>query len=314
MSSAASASAAAENAQRTKYLKETNVHHLFELLASRVLSQQPPDIYQFLRDQITDIERVEKQSKKHDPSQIPGRASPARNSLGASPTTGSASAWAPQQQQPANAKLTLAVFGLDGAGKTALISAIGGNPTSETRPTVGFNPTFFETDTSDVCMFDLGGASTFRAIWRHYYHDLHGIIFVVDGSDASRFAEAAACLKELVEHEYVREKPLLLYINKRDKPGFVGVDAVTQRLGADVIAAARTSRPFKMLPVCAINENVEAEQNIESGLEWLLTTIKQYFDSLSRLVTVHSVEVKEKKKRDMEAMAARVAAGRDKEN
>ena len=34
------------------------------------------------------------------------------------------------------------------------------------------------------------GQKILRALWRHYYHDAHGLLFIVDSSDVSRIEEA----------------------------------------------------------------------------------------------------------------------------
>lgn len=83
-------------------------------------------------------------------------------------------------------KITLGMFGLDNAGKTTLLSALEGEINPNTLPTVGFTPLQFRSDNCDVCIFDLGGAANFRGIWTHYFHDCHGIIYVIDSaSDAA---------------------------------------------------------------------------------------------------------------------------------
>lgn len=38
-----------------------------------------------------------------------------------------------------------------------------------------------------VKFYDLGGAADPRKIWSNYYHDVHGVIFVVDAAEESRW-------------------------------------------------------------------------------------------------------------------------------
>lgn len=311
------------DAERITYLKETNVHHLFELLASRVLSNRPQDVFSFLRKQLDDIESEERKANASyslsNSSNLKGPSPPPpkqqqqqhqQQSSSSSPST--SSPVVPHHQ--GTMKLNLAVFGLDNAGKTALIHAIGGQPNSKTTPTVGFSPTFFETDTADVAMFDLGGGASFRSIWKHYFHDVHGILYVVDGSDEGRLNEARTALQELLSHPYIAEKPVLLYVNKKDRAGaFLGADVVAQRLLSNISHASSSTHDtnaknhIKVLPVCALEGEDPA---IEQGIEWLLQTVKDRFDTLSSLVSKHSAEVKEQKKRDLEEQQKRVEAAR----
>jgi ADP-ribosylation factor related protein 1 len=97
------------------------------------------------------------------------------------------------------------MLGLDGAGKTSLLERIkhdvGNDDPSARRtntpataipqlnkvtPTVGLNIGRFEVRGVNTIIWDLGGQSGLRSIWDKYYPDTHGLIWVVDCSDASR--------------------------------------------------------------------------------------------------------------------------------
>lgn len=266
----------AEEEKRAQYCRDKGIHHLFELLATRTLKEMPENIFQFLRDELTQIEEEEKRAHSYDPSQIR--------------TKGDGGLM----------KITLAIFGLDNAGKTALLSAMGGNIDTNTTPTIGFSPTSFQTDKYEICIFDLGGGSNFRGIWPHYYHDCHGIIYVVDAADEARVAESAAVFGEIVNHKFMARKPVLVFANKHDAPTFNG-ELVKSRLQLGALGG-----PTKFLTSCAIREDA----NIDAGVEWLLTTVESNYGALAKRVQEDTAEVKEEKKRRLAEQQARVEAMR----
>lgn len=257
-----------EQEARVTYCKDKKVHHLFEVMATRVLLDKPQDIFGYLRDLLTNIEDSEKK-EKHDPSKIPDASG---GKL---------------------IKITLAIFGLDNAGKTSLLSAMGGQIDTETQPTVGFTPIQFQTDKYDICIFDLGGAKNFRGIWQHYFHDCHGMIYVVDASDSSRLAESAAVFKDVVTHKYMQKKPVLVFANKKDKVshGKQPESIVTDALQVESVMPTGTER--KILPTCGIQEDTV----LESGVEWILGTVAKNYAVLSKRVTEDTEAIKEEKKR-----------------
>lgn len=87
-----------------------------------------------------------------------------------------------------NAKILM--LGLDGAGKTTLLYKLKINETAMTVPTIGFNvETIQPTKSVSFTVWDVGGQQVLRPLWRHYFQNCDGLIFVVDSSDYNRFAE-----------------------------------------------------------------------------------------------------------------------------
>ena len=271
-----------EQESRLRYCKEKNVHHLFELLATKVLHERPENIFSFLREQLTKIEESEANANAHDPSKI--RSSATDGGL---------------------LKITLGVFGLDNAGKTAILAAMGGEVDPNTTPTVGFSPTHFQTDKHDICIFDLGGGKNFRGIWSHYYHDCHGYIYVVDSADASRAEESAAAFAEFAENKHVRSKPILIFANKKDLPSSKSPLVIEQEVLA-VEKRIGQGQPFKVVHSCAVKE----DPAVESGVEWILSTVEKNYAQICKKVKDDTVEVQLEKKRKLAEQQARVEANR----
>lgn len=57
-----------------------------------------------------------------------------------------------------------------------------------------------------VKFYDLGGGKKIRSIWDNYYHDAHGVLYVVDGADAERWEESRAAFQAAADHKYLRGK------------------------------------------------------------------------------------------------------------
>ena len=278
-------------AQKKQYVKDKQVHHLFELLASKVLNNRPDNIYQYLRDQLTSIEEGEKNAHSHDPSVIMYNNKKASDEA----TTSNGDV-------PAQLKCNLAIFGLDHAGKTALVSAMGGRFDAKTTPTVGYSPEQFETDEFQLVVFDLGGAKNFRGVWPYYYHDCHAFIFVIDSSDESRFEEAASAFGELASHPYVKGKPVIVFANKKDKAGAKSASHIAE----NVLKINDLQAETTIVASCAIDE--QDSPSIESGVEWVLSTVRKNYEKLSAMVSEQSAAVKAEKQRQLKAQRERVEA------
>jgi Arf/Sar family protein len=269
-----------EESKRVAYCKEKNVHHLFELLATKVLQERPDNIFAFLRDQLSKVEEAESKSHSHDPSKILRDANE-KNLM----------------------RITLAIFGLDNAGKTALLAAMGGEVDTNTTPTVGFSPLSFEDEKHEICIFDLGGGKNFRGIWSHYFHDCHAIIYAIDSSDASRFAESADALNEVMRSKYVKGKPILVYSNKKDVANSKPVSAINNEI-LKLSEILEPGTPFKIVSSCAVTLDPE----VEAGVQWIIQTVDQNYDTLSARVKLDTADVQAEKKRKLAEQMARVEA------
>lgn len=69
-----------------------------------------------------------------------------------------------------------------------------------TIPTIGFNVETVEYKNISFTVWDVGGQDKIRPLWRHYYQNTQGLIFVVDSSDTKRIAEAENELANMVNY------------------------------------------------------------------------------------------------------------------
>ena len=128
---------------------------------------------------------------------------------------------AAQASDPASAveirNLNILVLGLDGAGKSTLLATLQGDKDPSIMSTTGFRPVQMVMEGGvKVRFYDVGGGPKIRDIWSSYYHDVHGVIYVLDGAENSRWQEGLELLRLTVRHPYLAAKPLLVLVNKQD--------------------------------------------------------------------------------------------------
>ena len=62
----------------------------------------------------------------------------------------------------------------------------------------GFNVETVEYKNICFTVWDVGGQDKIRPLWRHYFQNTQGLIFVVDSNDRERIDEAQKELQEMV--------------------------------------------------------------------------------------------------------------------
>jgi len=87
-----------------------------------------------------------------------------------------------------------------------------------TIPTIGFNVETVEYKNIQFTVWDVGGQDKIRPLWRHYFQNTQGIIFVVDSNDRDRVVEAREELQRMLNEDELRDALLLIFANKQDLP------------------------------------------------------------------------------------------------
>ncbi|CAN0083149.1 unnamed protein product [Scytosiphon promiscuus] len=190
-----------------------------------------------------------------------------------------------QPLPPTKPKPQLAVIlllGLDGSGKTTLLGTLQGEQNPPVRPSVGFKPvTMMLSEELKVKFYDLGGGENIRSIWDKYYHDVHGLLYVVDGADGQRWGKSRELFLAATSHKYLREKPIAVILNKEDLGLQVGPEEAAGDLGL-------SGRRDAKVCCCSVNASKakggEADERLEGAVEWLLESVQGSFAALNERV------------------------------
>ena len=85
----------------------------------------------------------------------------------------------------------------------------------------------------NICftVWDVGGQDKIRPLWRHYFQNTQGLIFVVDSNDRERISEAKDELQKMLQEDELREAVVLVFANKQDLPNAMTASELTDQLG-----------------------------------------------------------------------------------
>ena len=187
------------------------------------------------------------------------------------------------QQLFGKKQMRILMVGLDAAGKTTILYKLKLGEIVTTIPTIGkdflilgikiiygflflgFNVETVEYKNISFTVWDVGGQDKIRPLWRHYFQNTQGLIFVVDSNDRERVGEARDELQRMLSEDELRDAILLIFANKQDLPNAMNAAEITDKLGLHSLR----NRNWYIQAACATSGD-----GLYEGLDWLSNQLK----------------------------------------
>lgn len=83
-------------------------------------------------------------------------------------------------------EVRILIIGLDAAGKTTTLYTLKLGEVVTTIPTIGLNVETLQFKNLAMTAWDVGGRDKIRPLYRHYYQNTQGLVFVLDSNDRER--------------------------------------------------------------------------------------------------------------------------------
>jgi ADP-ribosylation factor protein 1 len=153
------------------------------------------------------------------------------------------------------------MLGIDNAGKTSCLNKLKFGEVSNTIPTIGFNVETLEHKGMSITVWDVGGQHKIRTLWRHYFQNNQGLVFVIDSTETpDRMEEAKEALFDILRHNELDGVPLLVFANKQDMKESRSVSQVIELLS---LQSVRNREWFCQACSCLTGDGLFA------GFDWL---------------------------------------------
>jgi len=165
-----------------------------------------------------------------------------------------------------NKEMRILMVGLDAAGKTTILYKLKLGEIVTTIPTIGFNVESVEYKNINFTVWDVGGQDKIRPLWRHYFQNTQGVIFVVDSNDRERVGEANEELNKMLNEDELRDAVVLVFANKQDLPQAMSIAEITDKLGLHSLR----NKKWYIQSTCATSGD-----GLYEGLDWLSNTLSQ---------------------------------------
>lgn len=275
-----------------KVFLATSIGPVIAKLVNRIAVEKPDDVVGFMTSEVRQmIDSPEPIQAANDPVFSPNKATKTVEK-------------APVEEK----NIQLAVLGLGGAGKSSILNMLQGKFDARIRPTIGFRPvSMMLSEETKIRFYDLGGGKKIRDIWAQYYHDVHGVIYVLDGTvTGDELHMTIELMAQTIAHEYLAGKPLLVLVNKQDSPNAMSVSDAEELLRGSIKGLPETAKfaGCSSLVPAEVPEDFTPDARIESSLMSLLDSVLGSFQNLNERV------VADCKRKSEEEVRQRVAKER----
>lgn len=163
-------------------------------------------------------------------------------------------------------KYSVALLGLERAGKTSLVKKLLKQDDIHTRPTYGVNIENYQYRNLSFTCFDLGGHQPFRlSLWKKFIERADGILYLVDSADEARFEESKQTFWHYINYTNANS-PILFLANKSDLPNSKELDDISRFFELDKFL--RNLRPFNIKKISA-----KTGQGVYEAWDWMVDVL-----------------------------------------
>lgn len=169
-------------------------------------------------------------------------------------------------------------LGIDNAGKTTLVNKLKNNTNHVFLPTKHATKDVIQIGNLKASIFDIGGHRAARMVWKDYFYDVDGIVFLVDSADTARFQEVADAWASVRQLE--SKAPILVLVNKIDLLGEDTNSAPNNpqlrgMLDGAGIIPSRSGQLIELFYLSIVRESVYDEHSVLSkAFAWLAKSIE----------------------------------------
>ncbi|KAL3523574.1 hypothetical protein ACH5RR_016408 [Cinchona calisaya] len=161
-------------------------------------------------------------------------------------------------------EICIVMVGLANAGKTTILYKLKLGEIVTTIPAIGFIVETVEYKNISFTVWDVGGQDKIRPLWRHYFHNTLGLVFVVDSNDRDHVFEARDELHRMLNEDELRDVVLLVFANKQDLPNAMNAAEIADKLGLYSLR----QRHWYIQSICGLSG-----EGLYEGLDWLSNNI-----------------------------------------
>ena len=162
------------------------------------------------------------------------------------------------------AEVRILMVGLDAAGKSTILYKLKMSETIKTIPTIGFCVETLNYKNLNFTVCYVGGQDKNRVLWKHYYQNTDGLIFVVDSNDRDRIEDAAEELKKMLAEEELKDCAVLVMANKQDLNGALNPNDVTAKMGMGQLKGRQW---------LVQGTSATTGQGLKEGLDWMASVL-----------------------------------------
>ncbi len=161
---------------------------------------------------------------------------------------------------------SVALLGLERAGKTSLVKKLLKQEDIVVRPTYGVNLENYQYRDLNFTCFDLGGHQPFRlSLWKKFIERADGVMFLVDSADHARFDESRQTFWHYINFAK-QNSPVLFLANKSDLPNSKDLSEINEQFELDKFL--RNLRPFNIKKCSALTG-----QGVYEAWDWMVDVL-----------------------------------------